>query len=91
VKQNDLGEYEENAREKQNIQIYKIKHTLPVKPSHKDGKHQVPNSRGQQSKHMVSQWQKPYSPWNPGNKTSSSSNQGKSNQAPNSIKDTNSP
>jgi hypothetical protein len=24
VKQSDLGEYEENAREKQNIQIYKI-------------------------------------------------------------------
>jgi hypothetical protein len=42
VKQSDLGEYEENAREKQNIQIYKIKHQLPLKPSHKDDKHQFP-------------------------------------------------
>jgi hypothetical protein len=40
VKQSDLAEYEENAREKQNIQIYKIKHQLPLKSSHKDGKHQ---------------------------------------------------
>jgi hypothetical protein len=40
VKQSDLGEYAENVREKQNIQIYKIKHQLPLKPSHKDGKHQ---------------------------------------------------
>jgi hypothetical protein len=29
VKQSDLGGYEENAREKQKIQIYKIKHKLP--------------------------------------------------------------
>jgi hypothetical protein len=29
VKQSDLGEYEENAREKKNIQIYKIKHSSP--------------------------------------------------------------
>jgi hypothetical protein len=29
VKQSDLGEYEENAREKKKIQIYKIKHQLP--------------------------------------------------------------
>jgi hypothetical protein len=29
VKQNNLGEYEENARERQNIQIYKIKHNSP--------------------------------------------------------------
>jgi hypothetical protein len=42
VKQSDLGEYEENAREKQKIQIYKIKHKLPLKLSHKDGKHQSP-------------------------------------------------
>jgi hypothetical protein len=42
VKQSDLGEYEENTREKQKIQIYKIKHQLPLKPSHKDGKHQSP-------------------------------------------------
>jgi hypothetical protein len=42
VNQNDLGEYEENAREKQKIQIYKIKHQLPLKPSHKDGKYHPP-------------------------------------------------
>jgi hypothetical protein len=42
VNQNDLGEYEENVREKQKIQIYKIKHQLPLKPSHKDGKYQSP-------------------------------------------------
>jgi hypothetical protein len=29
VKQSDLGEY---AREKQNIQVYKVKHILPLKP-----------------------------------------------------------
>jgi hypothetical protein len=29
VKQSDLGEYQENAREKQNIQVYKVKHQLP--------------------------------------------------------------
>jgi hypothetical protein len=40
VKQSDLVENEENAREKQNIQIYKIKYQLPLKPSHKDDKHQ---------------------------------------------------
>jgi hypothetical protein len=42
VKQSDFGEYEENAREKQKIQVYKIKHKLPLKPSHKDGKYQFP-------------------------------------------------
>jgi hypothetical protein len=42
VKQSDLGEYEENAREKQKIQIYKIRHQLSLKPSHKDAKHQSP-------------------------------------------------
>jgi hypothetical protein len=42
VKQIDLGEYDENVREKQKIQIYKIKHQLPLKPSHTDGKHQFP-------------------------------------------------
>jgi hypothetical protein len=42
VKQSDLGGYEENEREKQKIQIYKIKHQLPLKPSHKDGKDQFP-------------------------------------------------
>jgi hypothetical protein len=43
VKRSDLGEYEENTREKQRIQIYKINQWLPLKPSHRDGKHQVPN------------------------------------------------
>jgi hypothetical protein len=41
------------------IQIYKIDHRLPLKPGHRDGKHQVQNSRGQQPKHKLSQWQKP--------------------------------
>jgi hypothetical protein len=40
VKQGDLGEYEENAREKQNIQYIRQKHQLPLKPSNMDGKHQ---------------------------------------------------
>jgi hypothetical protein len=42
VKQSDLGEYEKNAREKQNIQYTRQKHQLPIKPSHMDGKHQPP-------------------------------------------------
>jgi hypothetical protein len=42
VKQSDLGEYEENAREKQNIHYTRQKHQLPLKPSHMDGKHQFP-------------------------------------------------
>jgi hypothetical protein len=42
VKQSDLSEYEENAREKQNIQYTRQKHQLPLKPSHMDGKHQFP-------------------------------------------------
>jgi hypothetical protein len=42
VKQSDLGEYKENAREKQNIQYKRQKYQLPLKPSHKDGKHQSP-------------------------------------------------
>jgi hypothetical protein len=29
------------------IQIYKIEHKLPLKPSHNDDKHQVPNSSNQ--------------------------------------------
>jgi hypothetical protein len=32
VKQHDLGEYEENAGEKQNIQYTRKKHQLPLKP-----------------------------------------------------------
>jgi hypothetical protein len=55
VKQSNLGEYDENTREKQNIQVYKVKHQLPLKPSHIDGKHQFPNSRGQQPKLKISQ------------------------------------
>jgi hypothetical protein len=39
----------------QKIQTYKIKHQLPLKPSHKNGKYQVPNSRGHQRKLKVSQ------------------------------------
>jgi hypothetical protein len=56
VKQNDLDEYEENAREKQTIHVYKSKaptppqpkanRKLPLKPSHMGGKHQVSNSKG---------------------------------------------
>jgi hypothetical protein len=41
----NLGEYEENATEKQRIQIYKIKYKLPLKPSHRDGKHQFPSTK----------------------------------------------
>jgi hypothetical protein len=42
VKQDNLCEYEENEREKQNNTIYKMKYKLPLKPSHKDGKQQSP-------------------------------------------------
>jgi hypothetical protein len=42
VKQSDLGEYEENVREKQNIQYIRQKHQLPLKLSHVNGKHQSP-------------------------------------------------
>jgi hypothetical protein len=52
VKQSDLGEYKENIREKQNIQIYKIKHQLPLKPSHKNGKHQFPSTNQQIEKNQ---------------------------------------
>jgi hypothetical protein len=58
MKQSDLDEYEENPREKRKIQIYKIKHQFPLKPSNKDAKHQFSNSRGQQPKLKVSQCQK---------------------------------
>jgi hypothetical protein len=50
VKQSDLDEYEENAREKQKYIIYKINHQLSLKPSHTYGKHQFQNSRGYQAK-----------------------------------------
>jgi hypothetical protein len=55
VKQGDLGEYEENAREKQNVQYTRQstnspsnqgKSQAPLKPSHMGGKHHVPNSKG---------------------------------------------
>jgi hypothetical protein len=52
VKQSDLGEYEENARENQ---IYKIKHQLPLKQSHKDGKQQFAPAK-QQSKKNQGVW-----------------------------------
>jgi hypothetical protein len=45
VKQSDLGEYEENTREKKKYTIYKAKDQLPLKISHMGGKRQIPNSR----------------------------------------------
>jgi hypothetical protein len=42
VKQSDLGEYEENAREKPKYIIYRVEHQLPLKPSHMKGKLQFP-------------------------------------------------
>jgi hypothetical protein len=50
VKQDDLGEYEENVREKQKIQMYKANYKLPLKPSHRDGKHQTPPVKKQNKK-----------------------------------------
>jgi hypothetical protein len=47
-------------QEKKKIQIYKIKQHLHIKSNHKDDKHQVPNSRGQQLKHKISQYKRPY-------------------------------
>jgi hypothetical protein len=52
VKQGDLDEYEENAREKQNIQYTRQKHQLPLKPSHMDGKHQFPPANQQIKKNQ---------------------------------------
>jgi hypothetical protein len=51
VKQNDLGEYEENAKEKQKIQVYKANHKLPLKPNHRDGKRQAPLTKKQNEKY----------------------------------------
>jgi hypothetical protein len=34
------------------IQIYKIEHKLPLKPSHKDGEHQFPPAKKQSEKHQ---------------------------------------
>jgi hypothetical protein len=53
VKQIDLGENEENVREKQEIQIYKIENQLSFKPSHKDGKHQSPPPQISKSRCLV--------------------------------------
>jgi hypothetical protein len=52
VKQGDLGEYEENAREKQNIQYTREKHQLPLKPSHMNGKHQFLSAKQQIKKNQ---------------------------------------
>jgi hypothetical protein len=52
VKQGDLGEYEENAREKQNIQYTGQKHQPPLKPSHMDEKHQFPPANQQIEKNQ---------------------------------------
>jgi hypothetical protein len=52
VKQTDLGEYDKNAREKQNIKVYKVKAPTPLKPSHMDGKHQFPLANQQIKKNQ---------------------------------------
>jgi hypothetical protein len=54
VKQSDLGEYEEKMQEKR--KIYKIKHQLPHKPSHNDGKHQSPPVDQQNEKNQGVWW-----------------------------------
>jgi hypothetical protein len=45
VKQDDFGEYEENAREKQRDTNIQGKSQAPLKPSHRDDKHQAPPQR----------------------------------------------
>jgi hypothetical protein len=50
VNQCDLGEYEENAREKQRDTNIKENHKLSLKQSHKDGKHQAPPAKKQNEK-----------------------------------------
>jgi hypothetical protein len=52
VKQSDLGEYEENAREKQNIQYTRQKHQLPLKPSHMDANTKFPPANQQIEKNQ---------------------------------------
>ncbi len=52
MKQSDLGQYKENVREKKNINIQGKKHQLPLKPSHTDGKHQVPPAKKQNEKNQ---------------------------------------
>jgi hypothetical protein len=77
VKQNDLGEYAENVREKQNIQIYKIKHQLSLKPRHRDVKHKFPTQEGSNQNSWFLNDKTPYSPLKPRQITSPPSNQGK--------------
>jgi hypothetical protein len=48
----------EMKQKSKRVQIYRIEYKLPLKPSYKDGNHQFPNSKGQQPKLKVSQWQK---------------------------------
>jgi hypothetical protein len=52
VKQSDLGEYEENAKEKVKYTIYRIKHQHPLKPNHINGKHQFPPANQQIEKNQ---------------------------------------
>jgi hypothetical protein len=52
-----LGEYEENATEKQKDTNIQDRIQPPLKIIQRDGKHQVLNSRGQQPQYNVSQWQ----------------------------------
>jgi hypothetical protein len=61
----NLGEYEKNATEKQKDTNIQDKAQLPLKPSHGVEKYQVPNSRGQQPKLKISQWQKTILPLKP--------------------------
>jgi hypothetical protein len=46
----NLGRYDEKKS------IYKIKHKLPLKPSHRDGKHQVPPPAKQQHEKHQGVW-----------------------------------
>jgi hypothetical protein len=60
---------------KEKNKIYKINHQHPLKSSYNDGKYQFPNSRGQQPKLKLSQWQKTVLPLKSRQITSSPSNQ----------------
>jgi hypothetical protein len=55
VKQSDLGEYEENAREKQTIHVYKSKAPTPSQIKSYGWQTSISNLRGQQPKLKVSQ------------------------------------
>jgi hypothetical protein len=81
VKQSDLGEYKENVREKQTIHVYKSK--APTSPQIKSYGWQTSSSELKR----VAEKAQGFSM----QKTILSLNQGKSNQASNSTKDTNSP